>query len=100
EKENRVTRLCFLEDAIQTLLSFTDVFAHNLREIDLVEIQQQLVCNHFGGHGLSRSGMARKECTKTSTERELSPKPPVAINNLLVSVPGTDFTELGYLIGR
>jgi hypothetical protein len=44
--------------------------------------------------------MTREKRTQTPAERELSPKPPVAINDVLMSVSRTDLTELRELIAR
>ena len=55
----------------------------------------KLARDHFGSHSLSRSGMTGKERVETLTERELSPKAPLAVNDMLMLVPRADFPELG-----
>ena len=65
EEENRAAVLRRVEHAPQILLGLSDVFAYHRRQIDAIQVQAQIVGDHFGGHGFSRSAVARKQSADT-----------------------------------
>src|SRR5262249_55209127 len=64
----------------QVLFRFADVLAHNLAQIDAVQVEPELVCKHLGGHRLARAARAREQCAYPEPSRALGCESPLIIN--------------------
>ncbi len=53
EEQQRTTLLGGVEQFAQVLLGFADVLAHHGRQVDAVQIQPELPCQHLRGHRLT-----------------------------------------------
>src|SRR5262249_15709684 len=98
EDQNRVRALRLVEELMQVLFRLADVFAHDLRQIDLVQIQPQLSGDDFGSHRLAGSGGTGEQDIQSTTERQLLFKTPVAVDDVPVSGLHADLAQLRKLI--
>src|SRR5262249_37748952 len=65
-----------IEDSTQVLLGFSDVLAHDRRQVDAIEIQSQLVREHLGCHRLACSARAGEEHAEPEPARTAAREAP------------------------
>ncbi len=61
EQEHAVPRLGFVEDLRKRLLRFADVLRDDLRQVDTVEVQPELIGDALGREGLTGAGLTREQ---------------------------------------
>ena len=80
KKEDHTTFIGCIKQPAQILLGLADIFAHHCREINAVQVETQIVGDHLGSHGLSRTAFAGKESVDTQTTVHLLGKPPLLVH--------------------
>ena len=61
EEQHRAALLGGIEYALQVLFAFADVLTDHLAEIDAIEVDAEVGCDHFGGHCLAGAALATKK---------------------------------------
>src|SRR5688500_6144559 len=80
EQENGSISLGSLEDSLQILLGFTDVFAYDLRQVDAEKVELQVVREHLGGHRLAGAAGAREQRRHSKTATAAGRPPPFLLD--------------------
>src|SRR5262245_39619342 len=83
---------------MQIFLGLADVLAHDLREVDLVQVQPEFPRDDFGGHRLAGSRRTREEHVESATERELLLKTPFAVHHVAMPGLNADLAKLRELV--
>src|SRR5688572_9459143 len=100
EKEHCVAGLPLVENLLQIFLGFTDVFAHNPGEVNLVKLKAQVGCQDLGGHSLAGAGRACEQHVQTFTPGQLSIETPLFEDYRTISDVEAHFTKLGNPLSR
>ena len=95
KQQNGATGFGCSEHARQVFFSFTNVFAHQCRQIDAVEIELQAVGNYFGRQRLAGAAAPREQRTDPQPTRATPGKTPVTINPVALPHLGDNRLEAG-----
>ncbi|MNI32675.1 hypothetical protein D3C73_865960 [compost metagenome] len=98
KKENGVGGFRLIKYPRQVLLRLPDVLAHNLRDIDFVDLQVQLRRNDLGSHRLPGAWRAGEQDVQPPSEGQAVREAPLAIDQLTIFNLPADFPQLAQLL--
>ena len=75
-----------------------NVFADHRRQVDLVQVELQLVGDHFRRHGLAGPGRAGEQRAQPLAVRQLALEAPFAQHTMAMPIVTADFPQLGQRI--
>src|SRR5258707_2433098 len=93
EEKDRTRSLRSFENPGEILLRFANVFAHYLAQIDPVEVEVQLIGEHFGCHSLARTAGTGKERTDPQAANASLRKAPLLMHGVAVTNMDSHFAE-------
>jgi hypothetical protein len=98
EQEDRVAGLGGVEQLGQVLLGLADPLRHDLRQIDLVEVELQLLGDQAGDHGLAGAGRPGEQRRQAEALGDLAAEAPALVDQAPVADAGDELADLEHRV--